>query len=90
MSYALGFKFLCDLENIPCVFVHSDYHQWNEVLVDGTWYAVDLANYDTGYSSGNPGTLLHDPASLMGAPYRQIEPELTRFAKELVAPGSTK
>ena len=88
MSYALGFKFLCDLEGIPCVFVHSENHQWNEVYVDGTWYAVDLANYDTGYSRGAPGTLLHDPAALMGVPYRQIEPELTRFAKELVAPGS--
>ena len=90
MSYALGFKFLCDLEGIPCVFVHSEDHQWNEVLVDGTWYAVDLANYDLSYTRGTPGTLLKDPASLKWDPYVQIEPELTRFAKELVAPGSTK
>lgn len=90
MSYALGFKFLCDLEGIPCVFVHSEDHQWNEVLVDGMWYAVDLANYDLSYTRGSPGTLLKDPASLKWDPYVQIEPELTRFAKELVAPGSTK
>lgn len=90
MSYALNFKFLCDLEGVPCILVHSENHQWNEVYVEGTWYAVDLANYDGSYSRGNPGTLLTDPSTLQWNPYQQIEPELTAFAREAMAPGSTK
>ena len=60
------------------------------VYVDGTWYAVNLTNYDSSYTRGTPGTLLTDPSTLQRNPYRQIEPELTRFAKEVLVPGSTK
>lgn len=90
MSYANGLQFLCDLADIPCVFVHSAVHQWNEVYVGGRWYSVDLTSFDIGYTDRGSATLLHDTADMQGNIFKQTEPELTRFAKELLVPGSTK
>ena len=92
MGYAHCFKFLCDLADIPCILVHSDTHQWNEVYVDGRWQSVDVTGTDAGdnvsYREKIP--VLHDPADMQGSDYVQIQPELTRFAKELLIPGSTR
>ena len=54
-GYAEAFKVLCDHENIPCVSVtgnartvnneklkESGNRQWNNVQIDGKWYAVDV------------------------------------------------
>ena len=90
MSFAHGFQFLCDLADIPCVFVHSDIHQWNEVYADGRWYSVDLTSFDHHYNEGKDGRLLADAAELQADFYTQTEPQLTRFAKELLVPNSTK
>ena len=90
MSFAHGFQFLCDLADIPCVFVHSDIHQWNEVYTGGRWYCVDLTDYEIGYTERGSDRLLHDASELQGNVFRQTEPHLTQFAKELLVPNSTK
>jgi hypothetical protein len=90
MSFAHGFQFLCDLADIPCVFVHSDIHQWNEVYTGGRWYCVDLTDYEIGYTERGSDRLLHDASELQGSVFRQTEPHLTQFAKELLVPNSTK
>ena len=50
-GYARAFKVLCDAEDIPCVLV-SGYsggpHMWNNVCLDGQWYAVDVTWNDPG------------------------------------------
>ena len=90
MSYAHSLQFLCDLANIPCVYVHSATHQWNEVYVDGRWHSVDLTSFDIGYTERGSATLLHDASELQGRTFEQTEPQLARFAKEVLIPGSTK
>ena len=90
MSFAHGFQFLCDLADIPCVFVHSDIHQWNEVYTGGRWYCVDLTDYEIGYTERGSDRLLHDASELQGSVFRQTEPHLTQFAEELLVPNSTK
>ena len=90
MSFAYGFQFLCDLADIPCIFVHSVIHQWNEVYTGGRWYCVDLTDYEIGYTEHGGDTLLHDASELQSGVFRQTEPRLTQFAKETLVPGSTK
>ena len=51
-GYARAFKVLCDRLNIPCVLVSGlakanpwdqpQDHMWNDVRLDGSWYAVDV------------------------------------------------
>lgn len=48
MGYAHNFKFLCDVAGIPCIFVHSADHQWNQVYVEGQWWHVDVCAMDAG------------------------------------------
>lgn len=90
MSYAHSLQFLCDLAGIPCIYVHSSTHQWNEVYVGGKWQSVDLTSFDIGYTERGSATLMRDAAELQGRIFEQTEPQLTRFAKELRVPGSTK
>lgn len=90
VSFAHGFQFLCNLADIPCILVHSDIHQWNEVYTNGRWYCVDLTSFEIGYTENETATLLHDASELQSAIFRQAEPQLTCFAKELLVPGSTK
>ena len=90
MSYAHGFQFLCDLADIPCVLVHSDIHQWNEVYTGGRWYCVDLTSFDLLYTDTGSARLLGDHSELQADIYTQSEPQLARYAKELLVPGSTK
>ena len=89
MSYAHGFQFLCNLADIPCVLLHSDIHQWNEIYIDGRWYSVDLTSYDIRYTEHGFDRLLADASELQSSIYAQSDPALTRFIKELLAPGST-
>ncbi len=90
MSFAHGFHFLCDLADIPCIFVHSDIHQWNAVYTGGQWYCVDLTSFDKVYDADDVWPLLAAESELQSDVYVQTEPQLTRFAKELLVPGSTK
>ena len=89
MSYAHSFMFLCDLAGIPCVYVHSDDHQWNQVYVEGQWWHVDVSSIDAG---DNTASRIYSPVlydEVQGASYQVSEPDLTTFLKEVVAPGST-
>lgn len=89
-SYAHNFKFLCDMAGIPCVFVHSDIHQWNEVFVGDRWYSVDVGGFDVSYTTGTVRpSVLHEQSDMQGKSYRQTDPLLTLVAKELLVPGST-
>jgi len=45
-GYSHALKTLCDKVGIPCVVVTSDTHAWNNVQIDGAWYAVDVTNND--------------------------------------------
>ena len=93
MSYAHNFLFLCDLARIPCVFQHSDIHQWNEVYVEGEWWKVDVTSVDCGDDAAfrvQSSVLWDDDYSVMGSSFRPAEPEVTEFAKEALVPGSTR
>ena len=91
MSYAHNFLFLCDMADIPCVFVHSSTHQWNEVYVDSTWWDVDVSSTDSGDDYDRRySQVLHSSGELGGSVFTQTEPELTAFVKELLVPGSSK
>ena len=91
MAYAYSFKTLCDLADIPCIFISSPTHQWNQVYVDGHWWAVDVTGDDAGDETDREyWTILHDPAEIQGWDYVDSIPEITMFAKELLVPGSTK
>ena len=81
-SYSSAFSFLCEAEGIPCVTVLSADHSWNEVYVDGQWLTVDVTFNDVG--TGRSAYLLST-----GAPSTDLAPDSTRFAKELLIPGST-
>ena len=92
MSYAHNFKFLCDMASIPCIFVHSADHQWNMVYVEGSWWHVDVSSIDVGdnIQTRAYSRVLYDDDYVQGASYRQTEPELTAFVKEVLVPGSTR
>ena len=91
MAYAHSFLFLCDLADIPCILVHSETHQWNEVYVGGRWMSVDVGGADAWDATQRKSvTVLHEASELQGADYIQTDPALTRFVKELLVPGSTE
>lgn len=93
MSYAHNFLFLCDLADIPCVFQHSDIHQWNEVYVEGKWWKVDVTSVDCGDDVAfrvRSSVLWDDDYSVMGSSFRPAEPEVAEFVKEILVPGSTR
>ena len=91
MAYAHSFLFLGDLADIPCILVHSETHQWNEVWVGGRWMSVDVGGDDAWDAAQRQGvTVLHEATELQGEDYIQTDPALTRFVKELLVPGSTE
>ena len=90
MSYAHCFKFLCDLEGIPCIFVHSENHQWNMVYIEGKWWHVDVSSMDVSDTNWRSRlTALKEDIEMQGSIYIQSQPVLTEFIKELLVPGST-
>ena len=46
MHYAYAYDFLLDPTGIPCDYVNDDDHAWNQVLIDGQWYNVDVTCFD--------------------------------------------
>ena len=82
-SYSSAFSFLCDAAGIPCIRVASADHSWNEVYVDGQWLSVDVSSNDVS---------INQNAYLLTTRLPGIDrcPEATRFARELLVPGSTK
>ena len=90
MSYAHCFKFLCDLTGIPCIFTHSEDHQWNLVYVEGRWWHVDVTSLDVSDTSWRPKLqVLDEDSDMQGSIYIQSQSRLTDIAKELLVPGST-
>lgn len=49
--YARTFDFLLDPTGIPCDCVSDNSHAWNQVLIDGEWYNVDVTSMDTARGS---------------------------------------
>ena len=92
MSYAHSFRFLCDRANIPCILIHSQDHQWNQVYVDGQWWDVDVTGIDAadGSVAREKIAVMEQLSQNRGDLYKDREPEVTMFAKELLIPGSTK
>ncbi len=91
MAYAYSFQFLCDRAGIPCILVVSDIHQWNQVYIDGRWWAVDLTACDVpDISARKYISILEDPSTLQGSDYADRQPDVTVFIKEVLIPGSTK
>lgn len=62
-GYAKAFKLLADEAGIPCVYVNGfvddngqpQPHAWNEVCIDGEWYAVDVTLDDPRSSNTEDG-----------------------------------
>lgn len=81
-TYSNAFMYLCQRAGIPCVSIMDDEHAWNEVYVDGTWYIADIGSYDLARTDE---TLLRLNYSRQSKNYAG-----TKFAKELLAPMSTK
>lgn len=92
VSYASSFQFLCGRANIPCILVASETHEWNMVYVDGQWWDLDVTGNDSGDDTlyREYSTILRDPVERYGDLYMDLAPDTTRFAKELLVPGSTK
>lgn len=82
-SYAVAFKFLCGVADIPCISVSSRDHTWNMVYADGRWLYVDVSADDL---NQNKNALLLESYPR----HTDIAPEATAFLKELLIPGSTK
>ena len=81
-AYATAFLYLCQRVGLSCLLEQDDNHSWNEVYVDGEWKTVDVGYYDTVRTEAAVF-----PASI---PHTDIDPQKTRFVKELLVPGSTK
>ena len=91
MSYAHNFKFLCDLADIPCIFTHSEDHQWNLVYVEGQWWQVNVSGADISDPSLRPKLpILKTKEELQGNTFTQSQPWITELAEELMVPGSSK
>lgn len=54
-GYAKAFKVLCDKKGIPCVLIsgyaNGGAHMWNGVLLNGSWYMMDVT-----WDDGDPYT----------------------------------
>ncbi len=44
--YAVTFDFLMDGTSIPCDYVRTAAHAWNQVKIDGQWYNIDVTGID--------------------------------------------
>lgn len=96
-GYARGFKLLMDRLGIPCVSVlgsaHSgsavESHMWNYVLIDGTWYGVDVTWDDTALNVASDTYFLkggdtlnqdHFAESIGSSGYQFAYPQLSEYA----------
>ena len=66
-GYAKAFKMVCDELGIPCVTVDGvasgGGHEWNQVLLNGQWYGVDVTFDDptvSGITGNCSGYEMHD------------------------------
>ncbi len=66
-GYSKAFKLVCDELGIPCLLIvgtgNGEDHMWNQVLLDGQWYAVDVTYDDptvNGVGSNVSGYEKHD------------------------------
>lgn len=92
MNFSYCLQFLCDMADIPCILVSSGVHMWNEVYVDGQWWGVDVTSDNGADEQGLRDCLkvLHPAQDFQGSIFEDSQPEVTRLAKELLVPGSTK
>jgi len=92
MAYAYSFQFLCNRAEIPCILVSSTTHQWNMVYADGQWWCVDVSANDAGDDVSNREywNILEPSFEDYGSTFTDSAPDVTRFAQELLVPGSTK
>lgn len=91
MSYAHSLLFLCNRADVPCLLVNSSVHQWNMVYVDGQWWDVDVGSTDCAPPDRRENCRVFTPISeRFGSDLTDSDPNLTRFAQELLVPGSTK
>ncbi len=73
-GYALSFKFLCDLYDVPCICVignanngtETELHMWNYVMVGSKWYAMDVTWNDPTPDEG-PSAPVRTDYSLVGS-----------------------
>lgn len=81
-TYSSAFTYLCQRAGIPCLSILDNTHSWNEYYIDGRWYVSDIGYYD----------IARTDEMLFRTSYSRVDlnPELTRFIKELLVPGSTK
>jgi len=83
-TYTEAFNYLCQRAGIPCVKIQSETHGWNAVLVDGSWYILDLTANDTAPPDYEVIFLWDTHPD-----YTDKNPKHTLFAQELLAPSST-
>lgn len=99
-TYAEWMKLLCEQAGIPCVKLRSEDHAWNCVYADGGWWDVDACWSDENKRvemapsqvalHRQQMALFHTPGSWSDEHHQPCNPDSVRFAKELLAPGSTK
>lgn len=99
-TYAEWMKLLCEQAGIPCVKLRSNDHAWNSVYVDGAWWDVDACWDDENKrmeaipaqveAHRRQETIFHAPDGWADEHHQPCNPDSVRFAKELLAPGSTK
>lgn len=99
-TYAEWMKLLCEQAGISCVKLRSEDHAWNCVYADGVWWDVDACWSDENKRvERDPSqvalhrqqtALFHTPGSWSDKHHQPCNPDSVRFAKELLAPGSTK
>lgn len=44
--YAKTYEFLMAGTGIPCIYVNTKDHAWNQVQIDGDWYNIDVTSFD--------------------------------------------
>ena len=81
-GYSEGLELLLNAAGFECVPVTSEEHEWIEVKLDGTWYAVDVTWDDNG--SGTPSYNLFNVSddTLLAADARSWETDGAHVVQE--------
>ncbi len=53
VGYSLGFQYIMDILEIPCICITSETHIWNMVQIGSNWYHLDATWDDTEFDSPN-------------------------------------